>query len=308
MQKSDAKSAFLGWSNWLLVAAIASSWQLATKVGVSTELTPIDLAVLRYCIPAALLMPVLWRHGFLPKRGERGLFLMMVTGAGLPFGLISMAGAAYAPASHMGALMPGAMPLFVSLLACVFLGERIPLWKSIGLAAILVGIFSLTGPALLDGIGGTDDTVWIGHALFLCAGVLWAIYTVAFRCASYGPCHAAALLCFWSAPAGILIWLSMPGTRLFAVPLGDFILQALVQGVLAGVAGLAAFGLAIRHLGPVTASTSGAVVPFLTALGGAYLLGEALSENTLLALCFTSFGVVLSSGVIDLWRARAGPS
>ncbi|MEO9903342.1 DMT family transporter [Nisaea sp.] len=308
MQKFEAKSAILGWSNWLFVAAIASSWQLATKVGVSTELTPIDLAVLRYCIPAVILMPVLWRHGFLPKRGERGLFLMMVAGAGLPFGLISMAGAAYAPAAHMGALMPGAMPLFVSLLACMFLGERIPLWKSVGLAAILIGILSLTGPALLDGIGGTDDKIWIGHALFLCAGVLWAVYTVAFRCGSYGPWHVAALVCLWSAPAAILIWLSMPGTRLFAVPLGDFILQALVQGVLAGVAGLAAFGLAIRHLGPVTASTSGAVVPFLTAFGGVFLLAEALSENTLLALCFTSFGVVLSSGVIDLRRANTRPS
>lgn len=304
MQVQDSRNGLLGWSGWVAVALIASGWQLATRAGVSTDLTPVDLAALRYCIPAFVLLPILWRKGFLPKRGERFLFLAMLAGAGLPFGVISMAGAVFAPAAHMGALMPGAMPLFVTLLSCLLLGDRVTFWKAAGLAAILGGILALTGGALLEAFSGAAGRTWIGHALFLCAGFLWAIYTIAFRSASLDPWHAAGLLCLWSAPASMLLWIVMPDTRLFEVPLSDFVLQAVVQGILAGVAGLAAFGLAIRHLGPVVAATSGAVVPFLTAFGGSCLLGETLSEFTPLALCMTSFGVILSSGAFDLWRAR----
>ena len=48
----------------------------------------------------------------------------------------------------------------------------------------------------------------------------------------------------------------------------------MAQGLLAGLGGAFTFTLAIKHLGAARAALSGALVPVLSALGGALLLGE----------------------------------
>lgn len=126
--------------------AIGAGWQVATRLGTTTSLQPIDLALLRYCIPAILLAPIWWRVRPIPASVDRRVLLAMLAGGGLPFGLLGMAGAQFAPVAHMGALLPGSMPLFVALLAAIVLGERVsarvPCWCAMTAPGAAICCFS----------------------------------------------------------------------------------------------------------------------------------------------------------------------
>ncbi|SHH81868.1 DMT family transporter [Marivita hallyeonensis] len=279
---------------WLITVTVGAGWQLATRFGVTTTLTPIDLALLRYAIPALALFPILMRDGFLAKDQPLWILALIVIGGGLPFGLLGMVGAQFAPASHMGALLPGSMPIFVTLLSKVFLGERFGRGRVVGLGIIVLGVACVVGTTLFGTVGGPN--VLLGDALFISAGVFWAIYTVAYRKSGLDPWHGAALICFWSSILVLPIWIVSPSAALLDAPLPDIALQVAAQGILAGLIGLAAYGVAIRHLGASVAAVSGAVVPALTALGGYVLLGEPLSWLTAVGVICVAVGIWAYAG------------
>ena len=279
---------------WLITVTVGAGWQLATRFGVTTTLTPIDLALLRYVIPAIALFPILVRHGFWVKDRPLWILALIVIGGGLPFGLLGMAGAQFASASHMGALLPGSMPIFVALLSVVFLGERFGRGRILGLGIIILGVACVVGATLFGTTGGSN--VLLGDALFISAGVFWAIYTVAYRKSGLDPWRGAALICFWSSILVLPIWIMSPSAALLDAPLPDIALQVAAQGILAGLIGLAAYGAAIRHLGASVAAVSGAVVPALTAIGGYLLLGEALSWLTAIGVASVAVGIWVYAG------------
>ncbi|MEM9477439.1 MAG: DMT family transporter [Pseudomonadota bacterium] len=283
---------------WLITVTVGAGWQLATRFGVTTTLTPIDLALLRYMIPTFALFPILVRQGFWAKDRSLSILALIVMGGGLPFGLLAMAGAKFAPASHMGALLPGSMPIFVALLSAVFLGERFGRGRVVGLGIIVLGVVCVVGTTLFGTSGGSNGL--LGDTLFISAGVFWAIYTVAYRKSGLDPWHGAALICFWSSIPILPIWIMSPGAALLNAPFPDIALQVAAQGILAGLIGLAAYGAAIRHLGASVAAVSGAVVPALTALGGYVLLGEPLSWLTTIGVTCVAVGIWAYAGAPGL--------
>ncbi|MEP1538810.1 MAG: DMT family transporter [Paracoccaceae bacterium] len=287
-----------GLAAWLITVIVGASWQLSTRFGVTTSLTPIDLALLRYVIPALVLFPILLRQGFGAKGNPIWILTLVVIGGGLPFGLLGMAGAQFAPASHMGALLPGSMPVFVAVLSVLVLGERFGLARIAGLGIIVFGVACVVGTTLSGSEGGSD--VLVGDTLFIIAGMFWAIYTVAYRKSGLDPWHGAALICFWSCILVIPVWFIAPGTGLLDAPWPDIALQIVAQGILAGLIGLAAYGAAIRHLGASVAAVSGAVVPALTAAGGYFLLGEPLTWLTALGVTCVVGGIWAYAGTPGL--------
>ncbi|MGQ2999070.1 MAG: EamA family transporter, partial [Variovorax sp.] len=78
-------------------------------------------------------------------------------------------------------------------------------------------------------------------------------------------------------------------------------LQAVGQGLFAGLLGLALYGLAVARLGAARASLSGALVPLMTAVGAAWLLREPLTASTWIALALVLPGVALAGGA---WATR----
>ncbi|MEP5152469.1 EamA family transporter, partial [Planktotalea sp.] len=157
----------------------------------------------------------------------------------------------------------------------------------------------------IGAVGGAN--VLLGDALFIGAGVFWAIYTVAYRKSGLTPWHGAALICFWSSILVIPIWLMSPDAALLDAPWSDIALQVAAQGILAGLIGLAAYGAAIRHLGASVAAASGAVVPALTAVGGFFLLGEPLSWLTAIGVACVAAGIWAFAGSPGMSQFFAKP-
>lgn len=272
-------------------ALLASVWHVATRLGVTTDLKPIDLALLRYVIPALLLSPLILRNGLWPSGKSRWLGAAMFLGGGLPFGLLAMAGARYAPAAHMGALLPGTMPIFTALMAVALLGERIAFrrWLGFGVVGLSIALFAQAA------FGDIASEVWIGDLLFLGAAAVWALFTVAFRRSGLDPWQGTAFLSVCSAVAVIPIWLHSGTERLLHAPLADLATQITVQGFVAGLAGVWTYVLAVRHLGASRAALSGALPPAFTAAGGIVFLGEMPGLAAVIGIVFTIVGIVVAS-------------
>lgn len=283
-----------GVASALLAAFLGSGWQLLTRHGLTTTLGPMEIALLRYGIPALVLAPVLWRTGLRPARLSWARLGVLVGGGGLPFGLLVLAGAQLAPAAHIGVFMAGTMPVFTALACWLVLKESIAPVRGVGFAAILAGVawLGLAGAVSLPG-------AWRGDLLFLLAAFAWAGYTVAFRGSGLGAWQAAAVVNAWSLLA-LLAVLPWTGTqRLLTAPWTDIAMQAMGQGVLAGLLGQIAYMAAVTHLGSARAALSSALVPPLTALGGAMLLREPVEAATWWAAAIVAGGIVLASGA---WR------
>jgi len=280
----------------LASAAIGGAWQVATRHATTTSIAPADLAMLRYGIPALVLLPILWRIGFRPPRLRRTSLAVMLLGAGLPFGLVAMTGTVFAPSAHMGVLMAGASPLFAAAFAWALWNERPLRTRAAGLVCMALGVGLLGADAAWGGTPGT----WKGDLMFLLAAALWATFTLAFRRSGLTPWEGAALVNAWSA-ALLLPWMLWHGpTSLFEAPVADVLFQTLWQGVLAGLLGLWAFGVAIVRLGAAPAAALGALVPAVSALGGWWWLDEALTTIDLLAISGAVVGVALASGAMPL--------
>lgn len=282
---------FFGLLAALGAAIVGSGWQLATRHGVSTTLGPLELALLRYCIPALLLAPLWFRGPMVPPAGRPFTLALLVIGGGLPFGMLVLAGAQWAPAAHMGVFMAGSMPLFTALGAWLASGERVRGLRLLGLVCIAAGMTFFA----LSNLRG-DSSSWRGDVLFLLAAVLWAMYSLAFGQSGLTPWQGAAFVNGWSALLLMPVVVGFGATKLLTAPWTDIALQAFGQGVLAGTVGLAVYSVAIGRLGAARASLSAALVPVLTTLGAAWLLGEPITGATLAALTLVVPGVAMASG------------
>lgn len=88
-------------------------WLVLTSSGVTTDLTPVDLAGLRALVPAVVLAPMLWRHRQdIVQFGFLRILLLSVYGA--PFTLCVGYGLSYAPVAHAGVMVPSLMPVVVT--------------------------------------------------------------------------------------------------------------------------------------------------------------------------------------------------
>jgi drug/metabolite transporter (DMT)-like permease len=289
----------------LASALIGGAWQVVTRHATTTTIAPADLALLRYCIPALVLLPLLWRVGLLPRAVPRRLLFWMVLGAGLPFGLVAMTGTQFAPSAHMGVLMAGASPVIAALLAWLLWRDRPDGWRGAGLLLMAAGVALLGSKSLLGFGGGT----WRGDALFLLAATLWAGYTLSFRRAGLTPWQGAAVVNAWSALLLLpwLLWHAAAGgaeLSLLSAPARDVAWQALWQGVLAGLLGLWTFSVAIARLGAARAAAFGALVPVISALAGWWWLGDGLNAADVAAVTAAVLGVALASGAVSVRLRR----
>jgi len=277
----------------LAAALIGSGWQIASRHGVTTTLGPLEIAVLRYGVPALVLLPLLTQTGLFPQGLPRRRLGLLVLGGGLPFGLLVLAGAQWAPAAHMGVFMAGSVPLFTALGARLVQGERISGMRMAGLLLIGGGMGIFGASSVADAA-----QTWRGDVLFILAAMVWAIYTLAFRSSGLTPWQGAAVINAWSILLLLPVLLIFGAPRLLTAPWTDVAWQALGQGVAAGLLGLVTYMIAIAKLGAARASLSAALVPLSTALGAAWLLGEPLGVSTLAACVLVACGVALASGAL----------
>jgi len=287
----------LGYTSILTAVIIWAGWMVATRFAVNEAVAPLDLALLRYGVPAVCLAPWWWQCGVLPRQTPLWAMIMMM-GWGAPFVIFMAMAMETASVAHVAAIVPCMMPLFAGAMSFALFRERFGLSEKIGFGLIALGAAFVIAP-----LANAGDGVALGNIglLGLCA-LGWASFSVAFKRSGLTPPQAAGLVCLYSTVAvgALLLWV---GSSLTEMDWQVIAFHSTTQGLLSGAVATIAFGFAIQILGPPRAASFSALVPGLAAIIAYLWLREVPTALDTVALSLASLGVAFANRAFGPLRA-----
>jgi len=164
---------------WCLLAnVIGGSTFVAMASADRSGLPAVTFSLIRTALSSLLFALLLWRRGELaPRFTPRDwllVFLVAVPGFALPL-VMGIRGVALSTPA-MGSILALLEPVAIVPLSLLFLGERMPGSRWLGL---LIGFGGALLVILSEPIGADGASQRIGNVLLAVQGSLWAIYTVA---------------------------------------------------------------------------------------------------------------------------------
>jgi drug/metabolite transporter (DMT)-like permease len=283
----------IGFACGILSAVIWGVQSVVSRQSVVDGLSAGDVTILRFLAAALVLLPfAIARLKPFPvgKLGwKRALILTAIVGPS--YSLILVGGAHFAPALHSSVISPGLIPVATALLAVFVLGDRISPLRVIGLAIIVSGIVVFSFEAMAN--TPTREGAWIGDLLFVLIAVLWSVFGLLARRWGADAVEVTMATCLLSVPLLPLLALVQP-VHLLQVPFSAVVLQALYQGVLVGAVALFLYTQSVAILGAARAALFMPLVPVVTALSGAALLGEHASALEIAGMLLAVTGMLVA--------------
>lgn len=281
-----------------LLGFMWGSSYLFIKIGVEEGLTPFTLITLRLLIGFALLVSVvLIARERIPPFGRiyGHLFVMGAINIAVPFSLITWA--EQSVDSSVAAILNAAVPLFVLLIAAVFLhDERLTTNRVLGLVVGFIGVATLVGfdPADLASGNLAGEIALVGSTISYAVGAVYA------RRHIHGlrPMIPALFQVFF----GLVIVSSL--AFIFEDPLGTTFTTASLFAVIwlgllgSGFAYLAFFRL-LSHVGATRTSMVAYLLPLYGIVLGALVRNEPVDASMIV-------GTALIIGGVALVNAPAG--
>ncbi|WP_086775885.1 DMT family transporter [Vibrio coralliirubri] len=289
----------LGYLSITVTLLIWASFFLSLKGGANSDLTPADIALTRFLIPALVLLPLMWKArstiAVVPKRYLTGMFV----GSGLPYLLVAGTAMQFVPVSHGSALVPGTLPLFVTGIAVLFFKQPLSRHRVVGLGLVLLGILLFLGSSL----SSFNFEYTKGHLLFLCGSLMWAMFTISARVANLNALVSAGFISLCSTL--LLLVLILTGTlpsHLMDTPIANWpftelAVHSAVQGVGAGLIAAFTYLYAVNTLGAERSAAFGSATPAVATLLAIPLFNEIPDAMTWLALGSICIGSLVASNI-----------
>jgi drug/metabolite transporter (DMT)-like permease len=284
----------LGWIYIILLVELflASGTFIAGKWAL-IEFPPLTLAFVRSLIASAGLYTV---HRFWPgrrqiERRDWGMFAFLgflavaVNQASFLYGL------RLTTPTH-AAIIYGATPVFVFLLAIPLIGER-PTWrKFIGVIAAFAGV-----AVIVIGEGTAwQGRAWLGDLLILMATIAWALCTVLGKplARKYGGVHYTAISLIWGAllfiPVGLISWGDFDLGGVTAFGWRSLLYMAIATSVIA----YTIWFWALERLEATKVAVFNNAQPVITAFLSLWLMQEPIGVRLIAGGALVIFGVVLT--------------
>lgn len=264
---------------------------VAARHGIDIGMTASDITFHRCFWAGVVLLPLAFRDGLKDLNGigwGRGLVLTFLGGPGIAF--VSYSGFHLVPLGHGGVIQPSSAALFGLLLATVVLLERLPVQRAIGAAVIVAGLCVIGAEAIAT-IGPHG---LLGDGMFALAGLLFASFGTLLRRWRVPPLRATVVVSVLSMAVLPVYWAAFGFDRLIAFGLWENLLQAVMQGLLAGPAAIYLFTRAIVLLGAARAAVYPTLVPPITLLIGWLVLGIVPTGMQILGLVIVLIGFRLT--------------
>lgn len=280
-----------GFAAAAIVVMFWSGFNIVSRLGGRSELTPFDMAAIRFGVSGLLFCPFfIW--------GRRTMTwlqsLILASTGGLGYALFVYAGFSLAPAAHAGILVNGGIPFATALISWAALGYR-PGRRAV-LSLLIAGFgIALIGIQSLSQDHGSVPFQWLGDLFYLCAATCFALFGLLLRKWRVPPWETAVGLGTVSMLLYLPIYVLFLPKGLATVAMPLILLQCLYQGVIAACAASLLYAYANQNIGPMKASLMLALVPGISALAAVPLLGEALGMTTLLGVILVTFGAVLGT-------------
>jgi drug/metabolite transporter (DMT)-like permease len=291
-----------GWKlEFVALGAIWGASFLFTHLGVA-EFGALPTAGVRVSVAALCLLPLLWLKGQMGalRAQWRKIFFLGLLNSGIPFALYAFA--LLSISTGLSSILNATVPLFGTVVAWLWLGDRPHGVKVLGLLTGFAGIVMLTlGRGNLH--AGTGDNS--GWAILACLGACLC-YGLA---ASFTKKHLTgvpSLAIATGSQVGAALGLAVPAAWLWPshTPSTQAWLALVAVGVLCtGVAYVMFFRL-IERVGAANTLTVTFLIPVFAVVYGVLLLGERVTPWMLLCGAVILAGTALSMGVLR-WPRRA---
>ncbi|HEY8443069.1 MAG TPA: DMT family transporter [Xanthobacteraceae bacterium] len=244
---------------------------VVAKHGIEIGFSPADLALHRFFWSGLLVLPLIVRDGLRDLGGigwGRGLVMSILSGP--PQSLLAYSGFILVPLGHGTTIQPACAALSGLVLASVVLHEQPTVQRIIGGAIIIAGLL-MFGAESLTTIGRSGVG---GDLLFASAGLFWATFGTLLRLWNVPGTRAVSAVGTISVLVFAPIYLFLFGlSALERHSLFENLLQAVVQGGLAGSLPIYLFAHAVIALGGGRAATFPALVPVFGVVIGFLALG-----------------------------------
>jgi drug/metabolite transporter (DMT)-like permease len=289
--KTQRQLLIIGVTCGTLAAAAWAAGFVVAKHGIEIGFSPADIAFHRFFWSGIVLLPLMLR-GWKALGGVgwgRGLVLTLLSGP--PQSLLAYSGFVLVPLGHGTTIQPACAALTGLMLSAVVLGETVSSRRVAGAAAIVIGLI-VYGAESLTTIGGHGVG---GDLLFVSAGAFWATFGILLRRWSVPATQAAVAVTVLSLIGFAPIYLVMYGwSELTRHGLLENVLQAVVQGGIAGALPIYLFTHAVFALGAGRAATFPALVPIFGVIIGFLALGAVPSLAQLIGLLIVLIGFRLT--------------
>ncbi len=267
----------------------------ATRIAAQQGIAPLDVALMRYSIPAILLLPV-WISTLRKLKQAPKWAIIAMLGWGAPFLWFVTASLQESNVVYLATIVPCTMPIFAVLAEKVFFNQQPTQTQLIGFALIALAALLVVLNAIFGGSISLSSLV-----LMFLAAAGWAAYVVAFRHTGLTAAQGAAWVCVASTLAILAIKL-VSGAELLPLSTDQIIFNAIAQGFLSGFVAVLLYTIAIDKLGPARAASFSVLMPSLGSLFAWLWLKETPSTYSLLALALGTLGVAVINGIIKTKR------
>jgi drug/metabolite transporter (DMT)-like permease len=282
---------FKGYAAAAAVVVVWSGFNIVSRLGGRSPLTPYDMAAIRFAFSGLVCLPfvlVRWRRLDWPR-----LAALAALG-GVSYALFVYAGFALAPTAHAGILVNGGIPFATALVAWLVFRHR-PGRRSefallvAGLGIVLIGLHSF------GQFAGAPAHQWVGDAFFLLAALCYACFGLLLRHWHISPLDATIGVAVISLACYGPVYLLFLPKALARVSLLFILGQGVYQGILAASIAALLFAYAIHNIGPQRATLMLAMVPGISAMAAVPLLGESLDAVTMIGVVLVTVGAVLGA-------------
>ena len=247
-----------------------------------------DIVAARVLGAALGIIPILLARGIsvVPTIQQ---IIWLTLGAGVPFGLLNVAGLQFAPISHTGAISLGCVPLITAFIANRFFGDRISLSHFIALGILLAALVVIWSAHPFEWIHLLGDLCFFGSAC------LWASYGLNLRRWNLKSMQGVIAITLGSLP--YLIWYFLAREQTFLSDLDQGMLQVMYQGFIVGVLAVLIYGKVLEFIGPMMGTMFLAFSPFLIPFMAFLILGDPIDLGDVAGLA-----LVVVSMIIAFWR------
>jgi drug/metabolite transporter (DMT)-like permease len=300
MIKTISNSATIQGVLLALVATLLWSGNFIISRGVNTQIGPISLAFYRWFCATIMIAPFAWKafakEWPVVKKNKLNLFFLALTGIALFNTFVYIAGH-YTSAINMALIGTTSSPIFATVMAVVFLKEKLPPFRIVGMVFCILGILLLISQGSLEKLASfhfSKGDLWILGGAFA-----FAIYNVLVRKKPTGISALSFLFIIFALGSLLLLPFFIIEINTSYAPIvhwnSGLIGAILYLGAGTSVIAFLCWNLAIQKLGAGRTVLFGNLIPLFSTLEAVFFLGEKTSFIHLWSGLLVVFGLIIAN-------------
>jgi len=290
-----------------VLATIIWSGNFVISRGVSQEIGPVSLAFYRWLTATLIIAPFAWRNYKVEKEIVRAniryIGWVAFTGIAVFNTFVYVAGH-YTTAINMALIGTTSSPIFATIMAVIFLKEKLNSFSIIGIITCIAGILLLLSKGSLQTL--TSFHFSTGDIWVLAGAFAFAVYNILAR---KKPGNISSLnFLFVIFAAGTLMLLPFFIAELFwgAPTQWNYFLFAAILYLGAGTSVIAflCWNFALHKLGAGRTVLFGNLIPLFSTLEAIWLLGEKINHIHIISGILVITGLILANTKIKTKPAK----